>query len=374
MNEDDKYKSYSNFNCKISSYSFQREQVVNLMNIFLRWGIIVKLYPCSNLFRFQDNKDLYTLSSDDEEMRKSNEPVYETISKSTNDLLSSNNRSSFRMNRSIYRSFGKSTYNQIQNTIKKTTSTIIKTTNHSVSKFTNHTLSKLNNRSGNNLIRKLNNNLINKSSNMINKLNSNSIKRSTSVLNKPNNRLINTLIKRPFTRSFKLDSNLDDQDKENLIVNNHKFVRNYRGNLQLNGSFNPTKLSSIASNSPINSRIKNFSTSLNASAKDAISLDPMINEEENFCLTCKIDNEGSNIIRFLTKLSDGLKKKPLKPLNTSLNPNSSTNNSLASSMNSQIILNKNTIQFKSNQMPVVFKQTKECLINPISSTCYNTLV
>lgn len=352
------------------------------MNIFLRWGIIVKIYPSTNLHKFQDNKDLYTLcKSDGAEKRDDvlvDEPVYEQISKSTNDLINRNSINAIpnRLNRSsIYRSFGKSTYNQfnqIQSTIKKTTSTIIKSTNHNVIKLTNQTLNRLNNRSGANLIRKLNSNLNGRPTNS-------SVRRSTSVLNK------NVSINRPFTRSFS-----SQQEKENLVVN-RKFERNYRGhsNRSVNGQPNGCSIanSSISTAEQPKILTKNLSSSFNGSLRSSndqfVSLNPM---NDDLCLKC-VETEGSNLIRFLTKLSDGLKKKPLKPVNTS-----SAGNSLSSSINSnsKIVLNRDQVHYIPNlqsfnqpinrrpiNYPIMHQPNHfngHCLTNPISSTCYNTLV
>lgn len=399
------------------------------MNIFLRWGIIVKLYPTSNLQRFQDNKDLYSLGrSEDGERKGRTEPVYGAISKSTNDLISNSSvgrssfrssfRASLRANRSVYSSFGKSTYSQLQNTIKKTTSSILKSTNQNVSKFTGQTLNKLSNgnKSGSNLIKRINSNIINKSNNLISKSNSivnklsgsNQIKRSTSAAAAKG-----AAINRPFTRSFNLN-------KENLIVNSQRrFERNYRGHFSLNGSLNPTRVGLSMSHNDTTSSSVDYATIKHASAsqslnnqkfqhpayiqppqsfvnrnppaRPSVSLDPMNNNRpnaEDFCMACKsIETESNNIIRFLTKLSDGLKKRPLKPVNT---PNNSINsiNSLSSSANSsQIILNKNQVQYivpgvlpgtmpnlQSTTRPIRNPFNGVCPTNPISSTCYNTLV
>lgn len=444
-------KSKEEFSSKIQS----REQAISLMNIFLRWGIIVKLYPTSNLHRFQDNKDLYSLGRSEEDECKATknghtEPVYGAISKSTNDLISNSSvgrssfrsslrssfRASFRTNRSVYSSFGKSTYSQLQNTIKKTTSSILKSTNQNVSKLTSQTLNKLSNgnKSGSNLIKRINsniisksNNLISKSNNLVNKLSgSNQLKRSTSAATTKSVASKGAAISRPFTRSFNLNN------KENLIVNNNqrKFERNYRGHFSLNGSFNPTRIGlSMSHNDTTSSSVDyaiirptSASQSLNNQtfqhpvqlhqsfgnrnppARTGVSLDPMNRpNEEEFCIACKnIETESNNIIRFLTKLSDGLRKRPLKPVNT---PSTSMNsmNSLSSSANSsQIILNKNQVQYivpgvppgvlpgpmpgtLSGPMPNLQPPTRPirhapnhfnggCLTNPISSTCYNTLV
>lgn len=399
------------------------------MTIFLRWGIIVKLYPTANLHRFQDNnKDLYSIGRSEEDERKNKtEPVYEAISKSTNDLISNSSisqssfktslRTSFRAsvrNRSVYSSFGKSTYSQLQNTIKKTTSSIIKSTNQNVSRFTSHTLNKLSsgNRSGSNLIKRINSNIISKSNNLISKSNSivnklassSQIKRSTSAAAPKT-----TAIGRPFIRQF-------DVNKENLTVNiNRTFERNYRGHFSLNGSFNPTRIDGDLSMSHNETRTASVdyaainhssaSQSLNnqkfhrqpvyiqphrsRNLPASVSLNPMSNRpNEEDCMTCRnIETEGNNIIRFLTKLSDGLKKRPLKPINTPGSSLSSSGNS------SQIILNKNQVQYivpnvGPGSMPVVMQPVGRTIGNPsnnlngscptshcpITSTCYNTLV
>lgn len=343
------------------------------MNIFLRWGIIVKLYPSSNATKFHDNKDLYTLCIDEKETETKKtikEPVYESISKSANDLVSDSvNRSSFRVNRSVYRSFGKSTYNQIHNTIKKTTSTIIKSTNHNVTKFTNQTLNKLNNKSGSNLIKKLNNFKIN--SNLGDKLNrsNNSVKKSTSVTFR-NVQPIERSSNRSFSQSI--------LDKENRIVDNEKsFKRNYRGYLSTsyNGNNSIRKV-----NNPSNNKQRNLSTSLNSSVKfntkniDNVSLNPM-NPVNDIYAVRYTEQEGNNLIRFLTKISDNFARKPLRPQN-STSSSIQSSGSIGSSLNSQIFLNNNN-QVNYRPVPKNYPQSTHlpALYQINRNGCYyNTLV